>query len=144
MVVETRPTPLKILEESSVKVQITVFHCFNALQDVSLMDGEGVEINSVKMPCSSITREIVLLKAFEAGADAVVVLVCPEGSCRYLEGNLRAQKRVARVKKILDDTGIDGRRLNIFNINSGDQSAANSIIKQTLMDLNTLGPNPAK
>jgi F420-non-reducing hydrogenase iron-sulfur subunit len=144
MVVETRPAFWKNLVESSAKAQIMVFHCFNALQDVSLMGGEGLEINSVKMPCSSITREIVLLKAFEAGADAVVVLVCPEGSCRYLEGNLRAQKRVARVKKMLDDIGIDGRRLNIFNINPGDQSAADSIIRQTLMDLNTLGLNPAK
>ena len=95
------------------------------------------------MPCSSLTREVVLLKAFEAGADAVVVLVCPEGACHYLEGNIRARKRVAKVKKLLDEIGLDGRRLNIYNISPGDRSAVESIIGQTVSDLVALGPSPA-
>lgn len=89
------------------------------------------------------TREVFLLKAFESGADAAVVLVCPQGSCRYLEGNIRATKRVNRVKKLLDAIGLDGRRLNIYNINHGDQSAADKILEKTLTDLNELGPSPA-
>ncbi len=95
------------------------------------------------MPCSSMTRELFLLKAFEAGASAVVVLVCPEGTCRYLEGNLRARKRVAQVKKLLDEVGIGGERVNLFNIPHGDQSGADGIIQQTISDLVRLGPNPA-
>ena len=38
----------------------------------------------------------ISLKAFEAGADAVAVLACPEETCRYVQGNLRAKRRVAR------------------------------------------------
>lgn len=95
------------------------------------------------MPCSSITHEVFLLRAFEAGADAVVVLVCPEGQCRYLEGNVRAAKRVARMKKLVDEIGLDGRRLNIFHIPLRDKSAVERIINQTVCDLASLGPNPA-
>jgi len=124
------------------KPRITVFHCFNALNKIESSD-DSYEIHSVKMPCSSMTREIFLLRAFEAGADAVVVLVCPVGTCQYMEGNVRAALRVGRVKKILDEIGLDGRRLNIYNIPHGDMSAVDGIIKQNLEELSTLGPNPA-
>jgi F420-non-reducing hydrogenase iron-sulfur subunit len=123
--------------------KITIFHCFNALADVTFPESPDYEIQSVKLPCSSMTREAVLLRAFEAGADSVLVIVCPEGSCRYLQGNLRTSKRVTRVKHLLDEIGLDGRRLNLFNIPHGDQLKANLIIEQTLAGIAALGPNPA-
>ena len=123
--------------------RITVFHCFNALSDISFPENSKYEILNVKLPCSSMTRETVLLRAFESGADAVIVFVCPEGTCRFMQGNLRTAKRVARVKKILDEIGLDGRRLNLLNIPHGDQSKANQIIEKTLADIAVLGPNPA-
>jgi F420-non-reducing hydrogenase iron-sulfur subunit len=124
------------------KPQITIFHCFNALNKIVDSDG-GYDVHIVKMPCSSMTREVFLLRAFEAGADAVIVVVCPEGTCQYMEGNIRAGKRVARVKKLLDEIGLDGRRLNIYQIPPGDQSAVERIIKQSVVELAVLGPNPA-
>ena len=124
------------------KPRITVFHCFTALNDTSSLEDSGYEILGIKMPCSSISREVFLLRAFEAGADAVVVLVCPVDSCRYVQGNIRTAKRVSRVKKLLDEIGIDGRRLNMFNITQGDESAARRIIEQTVAALGELGFNP--
>jgi coenzyme F420-reducing hydrogenase delta subunit len=138
------PTGTSPCVQDLVKARITLFHCCNALGSTSLsqLKNDACEIQSVTMPCSSMTRELFLLKAFEAGASAVVVLVCPEGTCRYLEGNLRAEKRVARVKKLLDEIGLGGQRLNLFNIPHGDQSAVDAIIVQTISDLATLGPLP--
>ena len=129
--------------QQRVKTKITVFQCINALQGINLPERENCEIQSIKLPCSSMTREIFLLKAFESGADAAVVLVCPLGTCRYLEGNIRAAKRVDRVKKLLDDIGLDGRRLNIYNIPHGNQTAVIEILDKTLAGLNEIGPNPA-
>jgi len=126
-----------------VKTKLTVFHCANSLAGASLPESDDFEIKSVKMPCSSMTREIFLLKAFEDGADGVVVLVCPEGTCRYLQGNIRAKKRVERVKKILGDIGLGGNRLSIFNIPHGDQSVIDRIIDKTVSEVAELGPNPA-
>jgi F420-non-reducing hydrogenase iron-sulfur subunit len=145
MVVQTL-SRTKVEEQIDIRVtkpQVTVFHCVNALGDAALLDFDNCDIQSVKLPCSSLSREVVLLKAFEAGADAVVVLVCPEGSCRYLQGNLRTAKRVSRMKKLLDEIGLDGRRLNLYNIPHGDVRAAEKIIENTLADLVGLGPNPA-
>jgi len=88
-------------------------------------------------------KDVFLLRAFEAGADAVVVLVCPEGQCRYVEGNIRAKKRVAWVQNLLDDIGIDGRRLSLSNIAAGDTAEATQIIDDAVKNMAELGPNPA-
>jgi F420-non-reducing hydrogenase iron-sulfur subunit len=147
MVIKTTP---RIIEEENGstnqkhKPNITVFHCFNALNSTEFLADDSYEIKSVILPCSSLNREVVLLRAFEAGADAVVVLACPEGTCRYVQGNLRAAKRVARVKKILDEIGIGGKRLNFFNIPHNNSMAVQNIIEQTLSGLIELGPNPVE
>jgi F420-non-reducing hydrogenase iron-sulfur subunit len=109
--------------------KITVFHCINAFSETgwSFVGRDDFEIKFIKLPCSSMVKDIFLLRAFEAGADAVVVLVCPEGQCRYVEGNIRAKKRVAWVQNLLDDIGIDGRRLSLSNIAAGDIATATQI-----------------
>jgi F420-non-reducing hydrogenase iron-sulfur subunit len=126
--------------------KITAFHCINAFTENthSLFVGrDDFEVKFIKLPCSSMVKDVFLLRAFEAGADGVVVLVCPEGQCRYVEGNIRAKKRVAWVKNLLDDIGIDGRRLSLSNIAAGDTAAATQIIDDALKNLAELGPNPA-
>jgi len=125
------------------KPRITVFHCFNALQDTASLEGSDYEIQGIKMPCASISREVFLLKAFEAGADAVVVLVCPVNSCRYVQGNIRTERRVSRVKKMLEEIGIGGHRLNMYNIVQGDEAAARRIIEQTVAELGEWGLSAA-
>lgn len=123
--------------------KVTIFHCCNAVTNPISPENSGYEIKTIKMPCSGITREVFLLRAFESGADAVIVLVCPKSACHHVSGNLRAAKRVARVKKLLDEIGLDGERLNVFNVAPGDSASVERIIQQTISGLDTLGPNPA-
>ena len=125
---------------------ITVFYCINAFTENThspFVGGDDFEIKFIKLPCSSMVKDVFLLRAFEAGADGVVVLVCPQGQCRYVEGNIRAKKRVAWVKNLLDEIGIDGRRLSLTNIAAGNTAAATQIIDDVLKNLAELGPNPA-
>jgi coenzyme F420-reducing hydrogenase delta subunit len=125
---------------------ITLFQCINTFAEktsLPLSSRDEMRIKTVQMACSSMVKDVFLLRAFETGADAVVVLVCPEGHCRYVEGNIRAKKRVEWVKKLLDEIEFDGRRLSIFNISSGDEKAVAEIIGLTLTALSDLGPNPA-
>ncbi|MBI4334173.1 MAG: hydrogenase iron-sulfur subunit [Chloroflexi bacterium] len=123
--------------------KISVFHCINAFANTGTLGDGGCEIHGVKLPCSSMIREVFLLRAFEAGADGVVVLACPEGKCVNVSGNLRAAKRVARMKKLVDEIGLDGRRLSFFNIAPGDEGAAERAMAETVQVLAALGPNPA-
>ncbi len=129
------------------KPTITVFHCINAFRETTTLttdrENDGFYLKIVKMSCSGMTKDIFLLKAFEAGADAVVVLVCPEEACRYAQGNLRAAKRVKWTQEILEEIGLDGRRLSIHNVRIDDEDSVKAIIKKTLETIELLGPNPA-
>lgn len=128
------------------QANITVFHCINTVPHSQTVypgeDGES-ELRFIVLPCSSMVKDVFLLKAFEAGADAVIVLVCPEGACRYVEGNLRAKKRILLVKNILDEIGIGGRRLLLFNVAAGDREAVARILQEVRAEIAALGPNPA-
>ena len=116
---------------------ITVFHCTSAFGgDVSrLVPGAGAGLKSIPLPCSSMVKEVYLLKAFEAGADAVVVLACPEGECRYVDGNIRARKRIERVKGMLDEIGLGGERLTLVNAPSGNEDAAKQLLIKAMSDV---------
>lgn len=129
------------------KAKITVFYCINTVGNgasVPTAGGDDFELRLVKLACSSMVKDVFLLRAFEAGADAVIVLVCPEGQCRYVEGNLRAYKRVMWVKKLLDEIGLDGNRLSLANISSEDREAAAQVVEKVRSDLVKRGPSPAR
>lgn len=129
------------------KPDITLFHCINTFSDSDALPvaaGDMLKLKTVKMACSSMVKDVFLLRAFESGADAVVVMVCPEGQCRYLEGNIRAKKRVDWVKKLLDEIELDGRRLSIHPLAAGDIDQADRILRQVSATLDELGPSPAK
>ena len=122
-----------VREIEGVKPAITVFHCIKALDGVeslALNNRRDINLKSVKLPCSSMVKDIYLLRAFEAGADAVVVLTCPEGQCQYVDGNIRARKRVERLQKLLDEIGLGGEKLSLFNISRGDINAADQIMEE--------------
>ncbi len=127
------------------KPTIALFHCVNALGDAESLPpfAEAREIRVIRMPCSSMTKDVYLLRAFEAGADAALVLACPEGQCRYVDGNIRARKRVGRVKWLLDEIGLGSGRLEIRNVTPGDEAEIKEIIQKAIADFKALGPNPA-
>lgn len=71
------------------------------------------EIEIIMVPCTGRVDILHLLKAFENGADAVLVAGCLEGECHYLTGNIRAKKRVQKLKKGLPQMGLEPERLEI-------------------------------
>ena len=129
------------------KYRITLFHCINTVMDGDVapaVPGDDLELKTVKMACSSMVKDVFLLRAFEAGSDAVVVMVCPEGQCRYVEGNARARKRVAWVQGLLDEIGLGAARLAVHPVAAGDTAAAEKIIGKVLTGLAAMGPSPAR
>ncbi|MFQ6090410.1 MAG: hydrogenase iron-sulfur subunit [Candidatus Bipolaricaulia bacterium] len=82
-------------------------------------------VHIIRLPCTGKVDALYLLKAFENGADGVLVIGCEEGSCHFISGNLRAKRRVEHVKGILEEIGIESARLEFFNLSSsmGDRFA---------------------
>jgi len=94
------------------------------------------------LPCTGRIDEALLLKAFENGADGVMVVGCLEGDCHYVNGNIRARARVERVYGILETISIGPDRIRMYNLSAGEGSKfaayANEFVEQIL----ELGPSP--
>jgi len=73
-------------------------------------------VRIVRLPCTGKVDVNMLLTAFAAGADGVMVAGCEEGSCHFIHGNLRAKKRVAHAKQLLGETGVNPERLEMYHI----------------------------
>ena len=117
---------------------ITVFRCAQC----SPQPQPGSPLHEIALPCTGKLQPEHLLKAFEAGADAVCVVTCAQGDCHYLEGSQRAEKRVEYVKELLDEIGLGADRLTVFHLAASDELAA---IRETIMaGLGALPPNPLR
>ena len=105
-------------------LEIYVFHCSNSLDTEALRrslgeGGKDDKLKTISLPCSGKLELIYLLKAFESGADGVVLITCKHGECRYLEGNLRARKRTGSVGALLEEIGLDKGRMKLIQQEDG-------------------------
>jgi F420-non-reducing hydrogenase iron-sulfur subunit len=101
-------------------------------------------IKIVKVPCTGRVDIILMMKAFENGADGVYLVGCMEGDCHYLTGNLKARKRVEYVKKLLDECGIGGERVAMYNLSSAQGQRFAEFAREMTERIRGLGPNPSK
>jgi len=101
-------------------------------------------IKVVKVPCTGRVDVLTMLKAFEAGADGVLVAGCLEGECHFLKGNLRAKKRVAYLKELLQELGIEPERAAMYNLSSAQGQRFAQIAEEMTGIVRTLGPTPIK
>ena len=96
----------------------------------------------VKMPCTGRVDVLYLLRAFERGADGVFVAGCLEGTCHFMEGNFQAKRRVQYAKRILDEIGVGGDRLEMYNLSSSDGPRFAQIATEMSERIRELGPSP--
>jgi F420-non-reducing hydrogenase iron-sulfur subunit len=101
-------------------------------------------VKIARVPCTGRVDIIHVLKAFEYGADGVCLIGCMEGDCHYLVGNIRARKRVGHVKHLLDECGIGGERVAMYNLPTAEGQRFAEVAREMTEKVQTLGPNPLK
>jgi F420-non-reducing hydrogenase iron-sulfur subunit len=101
-------------------------------------------VRVVRLLCTGKTDPIFFLKAFEGGADGVFVAGCMEGNCHFVEGNLRAKKRVLHAKGLLDEVGIGGERLEMYNMSAGEGAKFAAAANEMTERIRGLGPSPLR
>lgn len=101
-------------------------------------------VRVIRLPCTGKVEVDFIMRAFERGVDAVMVAGCLEGGCHFLEGNLRARRRVERAKQFLKEIGIEPERLEMFNLSSAEGTRFAEIATEMAKRLSTLGPSPLR
>lgn len=130
---------------SEFEPKITAFCCtFCAFSAADLAGSMRLQyppnVRIVKLPCTGKVDVLYILKAFEEGADGVFVAGCLEGECHYLEGNFRAKKRVHYAKKLLEEVGIEGDRVEMYNLSSAMGGRFAEIVTEMTEKVKELGP----
>lgn len=101
----------------------------------------NVEI--VLMPCTGRFDMLYALKAFEGGADGVYVAGCLEGTCHFLDGNIRAKKRVNCLRgELSKNLGVEEDRIRMYNLSASQGPRFVEIAKEFTDVIKQLGPSP--
>ncbi len=98
----------------------------------------------IRTPCTGRLETEYFMKAFENGADGVLVAGCLEGGCHFVEGNLCAKRRVNYIRDMLNEIGLEKERLRMVNVSAAMGRPLADIIIDMVETVRKLGPSTVK
>ncbi|MHA1650832.1 MAG: hydrogenase iron-sulfur subunit [Candidatus Helarchaeota archaeon] len=97
-------------------------------------------IKIIRVMCSGRVDPVFILRAFENGADGVLVCGCHINDCHYISGNLQAEKRVEKTKQLLKAIGINPDRLRLEWVSAAEGAKFATVVKEFTEFLEKIGP----
>lgn len=97
-------------------------------------------IRIIRVMCSGRIDPTFVLKAFEKGADGVLICGCHIGDCHYMEGNHKAARRIPLLKKMLTQLGIEDQRIRLEWCSAAEGERFATIVNEMTEQVRKLGP----
>jgi coenzyme F420-reducing hydrogenase delta subunit len=97
-------------------------------------------IRMVRLPCTGRIDPLFILKAFERGADGVLVSGCHPGDCHYTSGNLYARRRWTVFQPFMDFLGLDPRRLHFSWVSASEGKKWSTLVGEVTKAVEEAGP----
>jgi len=97
-------------------------------------------IRIIRTMCSGRVDPSFILKAFQLGADGVLVAGCHFGDCHYIEGNFKTMRRIEMLKMILPQFGIHPDRLRLEWISAAEAEKYAKVSFEFTEEIKKLGP----
>ena len=97
-------------------------------------------VRTIRVPCSGRVDPLFVLKAFQDGADGVMVLGCHPGDCHYDEGNYHARRRYALMHRVLEYAGIENERVLIKWVSASEGRLFAEVATEFAAQVRELGP----
>jgi F420-non-reducing hydrogenase iron-sulfur subunit len=94
--------------------------------------------------CSGRVEPAFVLRAFELGADGVLVLGCHPGDCHYAEGNYKALRRMELLKRTLIQLGVGEDRFRLDWVSASEGDRFSHVVNDITEKVRALGPFAAK
>ncbi len=101
-------------------------------------------VKIVRVMCSGMVNPIYVLKAFESGADGVLVAGCNLVDCYYLDGPVKCDAMFAILKKLVHILGLEDERLRREMISASEGVVFARVVEEMVEGLKKLGPAPFK
>jgi len=97
-------------------------------------------VRIIRVMCSGRVDPAFVLRAFELGADGVIVAGCHPADCHYISGNEKTAMRGGFLESFLYDIGIEPQRLRVEWIAGSEGQKFANTVKTMVQELEKLGP----
>ena len=97
-------------------------------------------VRMIRVPCTGRIDPVFIIKAFEKGADGVLVSGCHPNDCHYTSGNFHARRRWIFFRQLLDYIGIDSSRLHFSWVSASEGKKWVDVINEVTNTVRARGP----
>ena len=97
-------------------------------------------VRIIRFPCTGRIDYMLLLKAFDEGADGIMISGCHPNDCHYTSGNFHARRRWIMFRSLCDFTGIDTRRIVFSWVSAAEGARWAELVNSTVASIRELGP----
>lgn len=98
----------------------------------------------IRTMCSGRVDPEFILRAFQKGADGILVAGCHLGDCHYIGGNYRTRRRIALLKYLIKQFGLNPDRLALEWVSAGEAQRFASTVNGFIEKIEKLGPSPLR
>ncbi|MBN2186466.1 MAG: hydrogenase iron-sulfur subunit [Dehalococcoidia bacterium] len=98
----------------------------------------------VRMMCSGMINPDYVLRAFEEGADGIIVSGCHYTDCHYIDGPVKCDAMFAKLKRLVHTLGLEDERLKREMISTSEGTVFARVVQEFVEQLKKLGPSPFK
>ena len=99
------------------------------------------EVKIIRIPCSCRVNPLFVLRAFQRGADGVIINGCHPGDCHYSTGNYFTRRRMTLLFSMLDFLGIEKERTRVEWVSAAEGARFASVMNEFVATLRELGEN---
>jgi coenzyme F420-reducing hydrogenase delta subunit len=114
------------------------FACYNAAGMAQMKMPDNFRL--IRVMCIGRINQALILRAFEYGADGVILLECKDEDCRYGPGPEVGHENIKRVRRLLHLLGIRQERLIERNFGAHERSELASALRDFAGAVDVLGP----
>ncbi|MEM3712242.1 MAG: hydrogenase iron-sulfur subunit [Thermoproteota archaeon] len=126
------------------KPKIIAFTCWCSSSGVDQAGFEGfkypVNVMTVRVPCSALVNPSLVVKAFEKGADAVLLTACKPVELRKIAPSRITEARIGLLRRLLKKVGVEEDRVRILWISSNEGGVFASEVSRIVEEVEKLGP----
>lgn len=94
----------------------------------------------IRVMCSGRVDPQFVLKAFQQGADGVMIAGCHPGECHYVEGNIKAMRRFYLLRRLIKQWGIEEDRLQLVWASASEGTILAAEVDRMTEEVRALGP----
>ena len=98
-------------------------------------------VKIIRVPCSCRVNPMFVLKAFQRGADGVILCGCHPGDCHYVTGNYYTRRRMALLLSFLNYLGIEKERTRVEWVSAAEGARFSAVMNDFVKTVAALGEN---